>query len=331
MNQPAMRWAFGALLLLAAALIGVWRLSARPPEEPRVAVGGGDAGGLPRARPEDQHFDAVALERIVQDGAADALQVLVIMRNGEVVFERYGRGITPDTMIDSGPFAEVLVALLGGVAAQEGTLSMPLMHGFEPTALRVAIETGTEQRYELYLSRHLWRPVNAAAAWIALPASGAATPADCCFHARVLDWMRIAGLLVDGGRFEGKQIVPAAWLQRMTQPNAADEDRGFGVELAASARGAEPFAAQGVFFLRGPSRWRLWLVPALKLAVLFGAAAPSASAPATAAPAPMGPAFAATSPTWDETRIPNLVIRALSDRPPQPGDATDLRRLVPGH
>jgi hypothetical protein len=29
--------------------------------------------------------------------------------------------------------------------------------------------------------------------------------------------------------------------------------------------------------------------------------------------------------------LPNLVIRALSDRPPQRGNASDLQRLVPGH
>jgi hypothetical protein len=131
----------------------------------------------------------------------------------------------------------------------------------------------------------------------------------------VLDWMRIASLLVDDGRFEGKQLVPPGWVQRMARPVSLDAVRGFGVELPATARGAEPFAADGVFFVRGPGRWRLWLVPQLKLAVLFGAAAPAAAAPTV----------------WDETRLPNLVIRALSDRPMQRGDTTDLQRLVPGH
>ena len=38
--------------------------------------------------------------------------------------------------------------------------------------------------------------VNAAPAWIALPAIGAATPADCCFHARLLDWMPVLARVI---------------------------------------------------------------------------------------------------------------------------------------
>jgi hypothetical protein len=135
----------------------------------------------------------------------------------------------------------------------------------------------------------------------------------------VLDWMRVASLLVGDGHFEGKQVLPAGWAQRMARPLSLDAVRGFGLQLAPAAHGAEPFASAGVLFLRGPEHWRLWLVPTLKLAVLFGAAAPT---PATGA---------ARAGDWDETRLANLVIRAVSDRPAQPGDVTDLQRLVPGH
>jgi len=307
-------------VLLATGLLIAGLRHQPAPTTPRVAVGGGDAGGLARAQPAEERIDAAALERAVHDGAAAGLQVLVIMRDDHLVFEHYQGGFTADTVVDSGAFAQVLLALTAAVAAKDGALQSQALRGFDATALRTAIEAGTQQRYELYLSRKLWSRVNAAAAWIALPAVGAATPADCCFHARVLDWMRIASLLVDDGRFEGKQLVPPGWVQRMARPISLDAVRGFGVELPATARGAEPFAADGVFFVRGPGRWRLWLVPQLKLAVLFGAAAPGLEAPGAAAPA-----------VWDETRLPNLVIRAVSDRPMQRGDATDLQRLVPGH
>jgi CubicO group peptidase (beta-lactamase class C family) len=135
----------------------------------------------------------------------------------------------------------------------------------------------------------------------------------------VLDWMRIASLLVDDGRFEGKQIVPPGWVQRMARPVSLDSVRGFGVEIPATARGAEPFAADGVFFCAGLDGGDCGWCRQLRLAVLFGADA----APASAA--------LASASTWDETRIPNLVIRAVSDRPMQRGDVTDLQRLVPGH
>ena len=308
--------ALGVLLLCAAGARLLLRTRA---DTARVTVAGGDAGGLPRGQPADEHFDAAALERALQETAAMPLAALVIMRDNYLVFERYGRGYGADSMLDGGHFADALVAMAAGVAAQQGVLGQGVLHGFDPQALRSAIESGTQQHYETYLSRKIWAPINAAPAWIELPAGNTGTPADCCLHARVLDWMRIASLLVDDGRFEGKQILPRGWIQRMARPLSLDSVHGFGIELGAAAQGAEPFAAAGVLFLRGPARWRMWVVPSLKLAVLFGAA-PSGSAPGAT------PVAAA-----DETRLPNLVIRALSDRPAQSGDVTDLQRLVPGH
>jgi hypothetical protein len=327
--NPARRtllWRVGALALLAIGLLAAQIFHARSTNMastaalPRVLVDGGDGGGLPRAQPAYERMDAAALERAATDRAASGLQVFVVMRDGEIVFERYGHDLAGDAQIDSGAFAQVLVALAAGVATTDGAMAPGALQGFAANAWRAALEAGTQQRYEVYLSRNVWSRLNAAPAWIQLPMNGAATPADCCFHARLLDWMRIANLLVDDGRFEGKQIVPHGWVQRMQRPISLDAVRGLGVELAASARGAEGFATGGVFFVRGPGRWRMWLVPQLKLAVLFGAATPGVATPGVATPG-----------VWDETRLPNLVIRAVSDRQLQPGDATDLQRLVPGH
>jgi hypothetical protein len=281
---------------------------------PRVNVAGGDGGGLARASPQQERIDAAALERAAQDPAAQGLQAFVVMRESHIVFERYGGGVTAETVVDGGAFARAVLALTASVAVSDGSLGSIALRNFDPNALRVALESATGQRYAQYLSQKLWSRLNAQAAWIALPpAAGsapAAVPVDCCLHARVLDWMRIAEVLADNGRFEGKQVIPAALLQQMQRPMTLDAVRGFGVELAPAAQGAEPFAANGVFFVRGPEHWRLWLVPSLQLAVLFGANG--------------------TGP-MDETRVPNLVVRAVSDRPTEPGNLSDLQRLVPGH
>jgi CubicO group peptidase (beta-lactamase class C family) len=311
----------GALLLsvlLLAAMHWGWRVSPAQSSTRSETIGGGDGGGLPRAAPVDQRIDAVALERAVQDPAAARLEAFIVMRNGYLVFERYGRGVTASTRVDGGGFARVLLALAAGIAADEGVLQ-PTPQGFDAIALRTAIEAGTHEPYSVFLSHKLWARLNANAATLEFPAGIGAVPADCCVHARPTDWMRVAALLTDNGHFEGKQVVPAAWLARLQRPASLDSASGFGVELSAAARGAEPFATPGVYFLRGPGHWRLWLVPSLKLAVLFGAQAGEQ-------PGAAGQTFA-----WDETRLPNLVIRAVSDRPVQPGDLSDLQRLVPEH
>jgi CubicO group peptidase (beta-lactamase class C family) len=308
-----------ALTALLLCVVGARMLFGTRDATPRVSVAGGDAGGVPRAQPGDERIDGAALERAVQDPAAAQLAAFVVMRDEYLVFERYGHGYGADSVIDGGHFAEALLAMAAGAAAQQAALDPVALHGFDPVALRNAIEAATKQRYETFLSRKIWRSINAGPAWIELRASDAGTPADCCLHARVLDWMRVGALLVNDGRFEGKQVLPPGWVRRMQRPISLDSVRGFGLQLGPAAQGAEPFASAGVLFLRGPEHWRLWLLPSLKLAVLFGAA-PTGSVPGAAAAAAM-----------DETRLPNLVIRAVSDRPPQSNDLNDLQRLVPGH
>ncbi len=316
-------WLIGvAGVALAAVCAALWWTFQGPLlEGPRAVVEGGEAGGLPRAQPQTEHFDAAALERASDDAAADGLQAFIVMRDDHIVFDRFGHGISAQTAIDSGPFAQALVASVAGIAAKEDGLPPRSLYGFDAQRLRSAIEAASHQSYPDYLSRRLWRRLNAAPAWIALPAVGAQAPAGCCFHARVLDWMRIAELLLDDGHFQGKQLVPPGWVARMLRPEGADGARGFGVELAAAAQGAEPFAADGVFFLRGIGHWRLWMVPSLRLAVLFGAKAQEPSRADAGQAAPPG----------DETRLPNLVIRALSAAPTQHSTASQLQQLVPGH
>jgi hypothetical protein len=289
-------------------------------EGPRAVVTGGDAGGIPRVQPAEEHFDSAALERVSTDATASGLQALIVLRHGYIVFDRYGHGVDAQSMRDLGGFAQVMVALVTGIAVQEDVFPLPARSAFEPTSLRDAIESGAHQAYPDYLSFHLWRRLNASPAWIALTAAGSPAPADCCLHARVFDWMRVGELLAEDGRFEGKQLVPPGWVARMRQPAVADESRGFGVQLPAGAHGAEAFAADDVFFLRGPGHWRLWLVPSLQLAVLFGADGRSNDAEAGAG-----------ADGWDETRLANLVIRAISD-PSKPANAASrLNQLVPGH
>jgi hypothetical protein len=117
-------------------------------------------------------------------------------------------------------------------------------------------------------------------------------------YARSSDWLRVAELLLRDGRFEGTQVAPAGAVQRLARPPAAV--------------GAEPFVDRSMYRLRGRGATRLWLSPRFELAILC--VADAAEAPALAA---------------DETRLPNMVIRALRDRPGASG--TGLNDLVPGH
>ncbi len=306
----------GGLIVLAALATGGWAWHHHRAHQAalRVLVQGGDGGGLPIAEPRDEHFDAAGLARAAADPAAAGLQAFVVMRHGHVVFARYADGFSADRMIDPGGFAPVLVALAAGVAVRDGTLATLAPARFDPAQLRAGIERGAHRSYVSYLSRVLWRRLNAAPAWILLPSTDALPPVDCCFEARLQDWLRIGGLLVNDGSFEDTQVIPRGWVAQMRKPVSADELEGMGVQLPSHAPTARSFDAADLILLRGDGHWRLWLVPSLKLVVLFGARADAGD----------------SASGWDETRLPNLVIEALTDRPPAQAGSL-MQQLVHGH
>ncbi len=282
----------------------------------RVTVAGGDAGGMPRAQPSDEHLDAAALARAVDDPAAVGARAFVVVRHGHLVFEHYGHGIDADTVLALDGFAPVLPVLAAGIAAQDGVSGLNTRGELDPRHIRELLESSSHQSYADYLSIHLWRRLYAADAWIA-STPGQPVPTDCCLHARLSDWLRVGDLLVEDGRFEGEQVVPPGWVSRLRMPVVADGTRGSGVLLPPAAHGNDAFDQPDVFFLRATGRWRMWLLPSLRLLILFGAEDRGDDA--------------GNGSTWDETRLVNLVTRAISD-PASPNDpAAKLRGLVPGH
>jgi len=302
-----------AIVLLLAAAAAIWWFAhgGRFGAPPEVAVGGGDAGGLPRATAAEEGFDANALAGALAQARQQGMRAFLVSRHGHLVLAEYGGGYDGATHADAGGFAAALLALAAGAAHAEGVLADAALAEREPARLAAAIAAATGRSYPEYLSRAVWQPLNAAPAAIELPKAGAAAPADCCLRGRVSDWMRVAELLLNGGRFEGTQVVPREWVQRMLEPRDPARAQGFGVWLASAAHGAEPFAADGVFYLRGNGRWRLWMAPALNVAVLFAA-------------------DGAGEANWDETRLPNAVFRSLVARPGIPGHPS-LGDIVPGH
>jgi hypothetical protein len=74
---------------------------------------------------------------------------------------------------------------------------------------------------------------------------------------------------------------------------------------------AESFAAPDLFMVEAAGH-RMWLVPSMELVILR-----------------TGPALGSA---WDDSRIPNLIIRGARDYvPPQARPGVDLRSLVPNH
>jgi len=293
-------WATLAVGVAILAAAGAWhRHTMHAPERGAVLIAGGDAGGLPRADPGPEGFDARALHAAVEMARAQQAGALLITRHGHLVVESYGGSLDADTLIDGGEFSRTLLMLAVGVAvAQDGPPAVAVPSG-DPAQLTSLIFKASGLGYPRFVSRNLWQPLNAA-------------PAQCSgigVQARPADWLRVAELLLHDGRFEGTQVVPRGWVQQLRPTAKGVEQPGTGIYRRPVSTSAEGFASDDTFFLRGPGGTRLWLVPRLDLSILL------VSSP--------GAGLA------DETRFPNAVVRALRDRPPSTG--VELRDLVPNH
>ncbi len=249
MTRRARLWlvAFIALGVLA----GAWRWRTQQVSAVSgVVIAGGDGGGLPRAAPQSEGFDADALQAAATNAFKQGISALLIMRHGHLVYERYGADADARAAVDGGELADSLLIVAAGIAVAEHGMVMP-PPPLDAGRLEAAIAAASGRSYPSFLSRHIWQPLHAAPAYWTSPA----------VSARCADWLRVGDLLLHDGRFEGTQIVQAGWIARYAP-------QIFGA-------GADSPVASGWLSVRGPGSTRLWLAPRSDVAILRVAAAPA--------------------------------------------------------
>jgi CubicO group peptidase (beta-lactamase class C family) len=185
----------------------------------------------------------------------------------------------------------------------------------DPQLLALVIERATHARYASFLSQALWRRIGAADAWLWLDRPAGTAHADCCMLAHQGDWIRVGELLLRDGNYRGDEVIRPGWVALMRAPARSDPQYGAFVRLSSRPSPTqEAYAARDVFVVEGAGANRLWLVPSLQLAILCTGAARARDA------------------AWDDTRVPNLIIRAARDYlPPAAQPGADISSLVPGH
>jgi CubicO group peptidase (beta-lactamase class C family) len=338
--------------------------------EPRERIAGDYQPPAPRVAPELEGLDRKALEAAATYAGERDSSALIVSRHEHIVFEKYWGGTGFDTVEDGQSFARVVAALAFGVALSRrqihwpeepignfisqwhgdprgaitvgqllrmssglarpepslnpwsasvraslgpdvlsAALSEPLVskpgaarveQSADPQLLALVVERATGMRYAAFVSQALWRPIGAGDAWLWLDRPDGTAHADCCMLARQGDWIRVGELLVRDGNYRGEEVIRPGWV-------------GSYVRLGNVAfAGTEPYALGDVFVVQGSGGNRLWVVPSMHLVILR-----------------MG-RTRARGADWDDSHIPNLVIRGARDyRAPQA--RSNLSDIVPGH
>ncbi len=149
------RWGRGAVSVgLAAAAVVVAACSTTgdsgDASGARDAAADGSSAGEESAwrypRDEWEHvdaatagFDPAGLDRLADDAAAAGSHCLVVTRDGAVVDERYGDGVTADTPREAFSVTKSVTSTLVGIAQDEGALSLD-----EPAADHIDAWRGTD-------------------------------------------------------------------------------------------------------------------------------------------------------------------------------------------
>jgi CubicO group peptidase (beta-lactamase class C family) len=335
---------------------------------PRAAVSGGNQPPAPRSSPVEEQLDVPTLRAAADYAEAQRSKALIVTRHGYIVFEKYWQGSTFETVIESRGLGRVLGALAAGAAIEAKKIGWPdepvgylmpawkddprgaitvrnllqlssglgssapsygtqairdmplgaqpgsrwLDQDADPDLLGQVIQRATGEPYAEFLSHSIWARIGAGDASLWLGGRNGDLHVDTGFFARQCDWLRVGELLLNNGNFQGDEVLSPRWVPELLKPSMSNSNYGAYIRLGEHpAAGAQPYATSDVLIVEGGGN-RMWLVPSLQIAILRTGGQPAAD--------------------WDDSRIPNLIIRGARDFVPaaaRPG--ADLRQLVPNH
>ncbi|WP_179505994.1 MULTISPECIES: serine hydrolase domain-containing protein [unclassified Sphingomonas] len=185
-------------------------------------------------------YDGVTIRQVLQ------------MRSGVDYEERYDFGATPSTAAKI--FLNAIVAnteRFADTAPRLGRKWKPGSHfnysTLDTSVLGWILERATRQPLASFMAQNLWQPMGMESYgyWLADGAPGVGRELNGMgYNATLRDFARLGQMMLDQGRFNGRQIVPAEWVRQSTAmiPNA---DPG---TPAPPPEVTDPFARSGYGF-----------------------------------------------------------------------------------
>jgi len=91
--------------------------------------------------------------------------------------------------------------------------------GSDPQLLALIIEAVSGKKLSEYASERIWKPIGAEhdALW-SLDKKDGTEKASCCFNSNARDFARIGQLMLNGGKWNGLQIIPEWYVKEATKP-----------------------------------------------------------------------------------------------------------------
>jgi CubicO group peptidase (beta-lactamase class C family) len=168
-------------------------------------------------------------------------------------------------------------------------------------ALGFVLEAATGRRYGEYLSEKLWKPLGAGDSALWLDREGGSARTFGYLFATTTDWAKVGLLLLHKGMWKGRQIVSREFLQELITPSPTEPFYGLGIWLERPDRmviDAEgPIQADGIFYLDGHSKQRVYVAPVERLVVVR---------------------VGENARGWDESALMNTLLRGLAGSVAQP-------------
>jgi CubicO group peptidase (beta-lactamase class C family) len=175
--------------------------------------------------------------------------------------------------------------------------------------IAVVIERATQRRYAEFLSTELFRRIGAPGGEVWVNRPGGTAHAGCCLLAPAELWLRLGILMLNDGAWDGARLLPEGFVTAMTTPTAQNAWSGISTYVAGTyteRRGAahpdvpapktwhaEPYLARDLYLFDGNANQVVYIVPSLQLVIVRTGDDPP------------------RSPEWDNTFLPNTIIRGL--------------------
>jgi CubicO group peptidase (beta-lactamase class C family) len=176
--------------------------------------------------------------------------------------------------------------------------------------IAVIIERATKRRYAAFVSQEILKPLGAAGGEVWVDRPGGLAHSGCCMLLPGETWLRLGLLLLHDGVWEGHRLLPEGYVDAMKTPTAQNPRYGLGIwvqgeyvprrgfgrpgQMLGAVLHSEPYVAKDLFLFDGNTNQVLYMIPSQNLAILrMGDAPPK-------------------SPEWDNSYLPNLVLRAIT-------------------